>query len=312
MGHAPQSRNARDESASHDRPHDSSGCQVKEADVGLVRLPQGRSPGNSKLLPGRHVPNEVKAGVWSSSWHSFVVIALHLVQQVIVYLREVRHPPIAVLLAQQGVRSTLEQEPAGEAPVRAPAVADDPEFCTFRRLAPASHLHDVIDVRLVVLCWIAEDAIPQHAGVICVVLDKLWGRHEGAGYGAPRVDLLHHGRLSGHLAVIAHAVANERRLAPAGPGLEGVVGVRRHDAEAIPADVEWCALLVEGGIREAGFVRHLVLMHELVDHDGIAAVASRRRAGPRGIRDAVHQRLSREDHIRKTGPAHDLDPVVQG
>mmetsp|Transcript_115955 Transcript_115955/g.328156 ORF Transcript_115955/g.328156 Transcript_115955/m.328156 type:complete len:250 (-) Transcript_115955:374-1123(-) len=241
--------------------------------------------------------------------HAQVVVTLDAVQDVFVELVEVRHSPVASTLEEQGVLPPLKLEPSHLTPIGAPAIPNNPVLRAVLGLAPTRHLHFVVNVGLVVPGAVAENAVLQHARILGVAMHEVPGSDAGAGDGAAGVDFFHHCRLPGDVAVAPHAVADESRLAPA--GARGKGGRRVVRAEAVPADIHRRAFLVDRSIGYARLVRHLLFLHEAVDHPGIAAVTAGGRADSVGGGDAVQERLSRKHHVREARLAHDLNAIVQ-
>mmetsp|Transcript_76933 Transcript_76933/g.243104 ORF Transcript_76933/g.243104 Transcript_76933/m.243104 type:complete len:330 (+) Transcript_76933:461-1450(+) len=212
---------------------------------------------------------------------------------------EGRHGPVALRLAEHLVHAAAELQPPRRPPVRPPAVPDHPVLEARGRLAPAGHLHHVVDLVL------GEDLVRDvHPFVLlhilAVVEHELIVRGERACDGPASVDLLHHRDLSGQVAIRADPVPGPilHREAALLPGVAiAAHGVRR--AAHIPRL-----------IRHAGLVRHLVLRQVPVDHPGIAALATGRWAAVRRGH-AVGDDLPPEHHVGEPAPAHDLDAVVE-
>mmetsp|Transcript_76934 Transcript_76934/g.243107 ORF Transcript_76934/g.243107 Transcript_76934/m.243107 type:complete len:330 (+) Transcript_76934:461-1450(+) len=212
---------------------------------------------------------------------------------------EGRHGPVALRLAEHLVHAAAELQPPRRPPVRPPAVPDHPVLEARGRLAPAGHLHHVVDLVLGEdLVRDVDPLVPLH--VPAVVEHELLVRGEGAGDGPPRVDLPHHRGLAGEVAVGAHPVAR--------PVLHGEAALGA--GVAVPADRVRGAAHVLRLVWHAGLVGYLVLVQVLVDHPGIAALATGRWAAVRRGH-AVGDDLPPEHHVGEPAPAHDLDAVVE-
>mmetsp|Transcript_57238 Transcript_57238/g.167517 ORF Transcript_57238/g.167517 Transcript_57238/m.167517 type:complete len:392 (-) Transcript_57238:196-1371(-) len=227
------------------------------------------------------------------------VAAQHAALQSLVEVVERRHGPVALRLAQHLVDTSAELQPACAAPVGPPTVADDPVLDPRRRLAPAGHFHDVVDLVL------REDLVGDVHSVVqlhirAVVEHERFVCGERTCYGPASVDLLHHRNFAGKVAVGAYPIA--------GPILhcEAPLGSR----EAVAADCILRATHVRCLVRHARLVRHLVLLHVLVDHPRVTAVAARRRSTVcSGY--AIVDYLAPKHHIWKFSTTHNLDPIVE-
>mmetsp|Transcript_76654 Transcript_76654/g.248118 ORF Transcript_76654/g.248118 Transcript_76654/m.248118 type:complete len:377 (-) Transcript_76654:308-1438(-) len=179
--------------------------------------------------------------------------------------------PIAIRLRHQHVRATRELQPTRAPPISAPAVADNPILQARMRLAPASHLHDVIHIGLIHDRVRHVDAFVPDCD-LRVVQHELSVRGEAARKGPPRVDLLHHGHLAREVTIVLHAIPY--------PILHCEAAVLSR--EAIAADIARFAAHIPRLVRHTALIRHFVRMQVLVDDPRVAAEATRRRQG--GVR----------------------------
>mmetsp|Transcript_22828 Transcript_22828/g.63562 ORF Transcript_22828/g.63562 Transcript_22828/m.63562 type:complete len:269 (+) Transcript_22828:644-1450(+) len=137
--------------------------------------------------------------------------------------------------------------------------------------------------------------------VLAVVHHELVVRGERASYGSTRVNLLHHGNLTGEVTVAAHTVACEV--------LDGEAALAPR--KAIAADGLRHAAHVPCLVRQARLIWHLVLCQVLVDHPRVTTIATRWRTFSVWGRNTVRESLPSEHHVRELAATHDLDPVVE-
>mmetsp|Transcript_27275 Transcript_27275/g.81375 ORF Transcript_27275/g.81375 Transcript_27275/m.81375 type:complete len:277 (+) Transcript_27275:188-1018(+) len=166
-------------------------------------------------------------------------------------LAKARDRPVALLLNHQRVDAALEAEPAALAPVRAPGVADDPVLDAAAGDAPAGDRHVVVDVVGRVLRPVNVDAL-MLARILAVVVEEGAVGDDAANDGPTGEDLLHHGLLARHRAVLGHAEPGEGRHSPAALLLVGraVAAHPREVAHAVARLVRLARLVAHRAVGE--------------------------------------------------------------
>mmetsp|Transcript_15927 Transcript_15927/g.40630 ORF Transcript_15927/g.40630 Transcript_15927/m.40630 type:complete len:300 (-) Transcript_15927:146-1045(-) len=222
-----------------------------------------------------------------------------LAVEVLLEVVERWHAPPAVLLHPK--RPALQLEPTRVAPESSPAVSCDPEGRPLVGFSPADDLDVVVDLVLVVVLSVDEDAV---VGVRDrrVVVHQGVSRDERARDRPPGQDLLHDVGGARDAAVLRHLVPHE-----AGPG-DGEA-TRRSIRGAVSAHVRRRARVVLRIVGLAGLIRDAGREHRLEDHPRVTTVAPGSDA--RCVLRAVDQGLTRQHHVREGRAPGDLHPVVK-
>ena len=192
------------------------------------------------------------------------------------------HTPRAQQLDVQQVLAHRDTEPAILAPVRTPAVADDPVGRV--RLfvhSPPSHFHGVLAQPLAL-------AAREHSAR--VVQQGLRHVHHAAD-GAARVDLRLHVRSVLHVAILAHLHAAIL--------LDSEAGLIR---PAVLASIHRLAVLIDGLVDRAGLIGNSLAI-------GVGVHGIRKSASARAASRAVDDFLLREIDRRPLALAHQIDTV---